>query len=163
MRAGEFISEKKIGTIRSGNLVIDIDDHAIDRANQRTVNPKQVDQALKKLRTVADQLNAIEPGHRFWAKDPDTGVALGLRRLSGDNRFLFATVVGALTYDSDVPVVELPTGEPLEELSFLGSPCTKDCSGHRAGYAWSQKRSGRQPASWSDSFNRGAALFAAGK
>jgi hypothetical protein len=53
--------------------------------------------------------------------------------------------------------------EKLDELSFLGSPCTKDCSGHRAGYAWSQKRGGSQPASWSDSFNRGAALFAAGK
>jgi hypothetical protein len=53
--------------------------------------------------------------------------------------------------------------EQLDELTFMGSQCTKDCSGHRAGYAWSQKRSGRQPASWSDSFNRGAALFAAGK
>ena len=54
------------------------------------------------------------------------------------------------------------TREQLRELSFLGSQCTKDCSGHRAGYAWSQKRSGRQPASWRDSFNRGAAIKAAG-
>lgn len=55
-------------------------------------------------------------------------------------------------------------GEPgkLEELSFLGSPCTKDCSGHRAGYEW-YKRNGRRPASWSTSFNNGAALAQAGK
>jgi len=30
--------------------------------------------------------------------------------------------------------------EQLDELSFLGSPCTKDCSGHRAGYDWSKAR-----------------------
>ena len=51
----------------------------------------------------------------------------------------------------------------LDELSFLGSPCTKDCSGHRAGYAWSQTRGGRVPNSWSQSFNNGAALQRAGK
>jgi pyrimidine deaminase RibD-like protein len=52
----------------------------------------------------------------------------------------------------------------LEELSFLGSPCTKDCSGHRAGYYWSQARGGAKvPNSWSQSFNNGAALQRAGK
>ena len=33
--------------------------------------------------------------------------------------------------------------QELDELSFLGSPCTKDCSGHRAGYAWSKARGNR--------------------
>jgi len=52
--------------------------------------------------------------------------------------------------------------EKLDELTFLGSPCTKDCSGHRAGYRWyRQKR--RDPQSWSPSFNKGAALAKAGK
>ena len=52
--------------------------------------------------------------------------------------------------------------DQLDELNFLGSPCTKDCSGHRAGYAWS-KRKQRVPYSHSQSFNNGAALQAAGK
>ena len=52
----------------------------------------------------------------------------------------------------------------LDELQFLGSQCTKDCSGHRAGYAWSQARGGAKvPMSWSPSFNNGAALQRAGK
>jgi pyrimidine deaminase RibD-like protein len=52
----------------------------------------------------------------------------------------------------------------LNELSFLGSPCTKDCSGHRAGYYWSQARAGTKiPNSWSPSFNNGAELQRAGK
>jgi hypothetical protein len=46
----------------------------------------------------------------------------------------------------------------LNERSFMGSPCTKDCSGHRAGYAWSKARGGKRAASWSQSFNNGAAL-----
>ena len=52
----------------------------------------------------------------------------------------------------------------LDELSFLGSPCTKDCSGHRAGYAWSQSKGGAPGNSpFSPSFNNGANLFVAGK
>jgi hypothetical protein len=55
------------------------------------------------------------------------------------------------------------TQEQLDEiLTFKGSPCTKDCSGHRAGYEW-WFRKGRTPNSWSQSFNNGAALAAAGK
>lgn len=48
--------------------------------------------------------------------------------------------------------------QQLDELSFLGSPCTKDCSGHRAGYEWSHRRGGQDAASWSPSFNKGAWL-----
>ena len=49
--------------------------------------------------------------------------------------------------------------EQLDELQFLGSECTKDCSGHRAGYNWSKARGGVDGMSpWSPSFNKGAAL-----
>jgi hypothetical protein len=53
--------------------------------------------------------------------------------------------------------------QQLDELSFLGSPCTKDCSGHRAGYYWSARKGNKTATSWSQSFNNGAALRAAGK
>jgi hypothetical protein len=40
--------------------------------------------------------------------------------------------------------------EQLDELDFMGmSPCTKDCSGHQAGYAWSKARGGVSTASQS--------------
>lgn len=52
----------------------------------------------------------------------------------------------------------------LNELSFLGSPCTKDCSGHRAGYAWSQGKGGQVAQSpFSPSFNNGSQLYVDGK
>jgi len=53
--------------------------------------------------------------------------------------------------------------EQLDELTFMGmSPCTKDCSGHRAGYRWSKARGGVSTASWSNSFNKGAEIARAG-
>jgi hypothetical protein len=52
------------------------------------------------------------------------------------------------------------TEAELAELEFMGSTCTKDCSGHRAGYKWSMDRGGRQPSSNSASFNKGAAIAA---
>ena len=64
--------------------------------------------------------------------------------------------------------LELPAGcrlgeEQLDELDFMGmSKCTKDCSGRRAGYAWSKQRGGAHAASWSPSFNKGAEIAAAG-
>jgi pyrimidine deaminase RibD-like protein len=54
--------------------------------------------------------------------------------------------------------------DKLDELEFLGSPCTKDCSGHRAGYAWSQSRGGQVAQSpFSPSFNNGSQLYVDGK
>ena len=62
-----------------------------------------------------------------------------------------------------VPRYRSTNAEKLDELDFMGSECTKDCSGHRAGYAWSVRK-GRVPAqSWSPSFNKGAALAWSGK
>jgi hypothetical protein len=56
------------------------------------------------------------------------------------------------------------TKDKLNELNFLGSQCTKDCSGHRAGYAWSKRKGGVLGNSpYSPSFNKGAALARAGK
>jgi hypothetical protein len=53
--------------------------------------------------------------------------------------------------------------EQLDELTFRGSECTKDCSGHRAGYDWSRRRAGLTPNSRSPSFNKGAELQRTGK
>ena len=63
-----------------------------------------------------------------------------------------------------VPRYRSADQEQLDELSFLGSECTKDCSGHRAGYEWSSRKGnipGNSP--YSPSFNKGANLRAAGK
>lgn len=60
------------------------------------------------------------------------------------------------------PYKHMRAREFVTELTFKGSPCTRDCSGHRAGYEW-YKRKRRIPMSRSRSFDNGAALAAAGK
>ncbi len=68
--------------------------------------------------------------------------------------------------EGDVVIYQLTrtiAEEQLDELSFLGSECTKDCSGHRAGYDWSKRKGLRQANSWSPSFNKGAGLAVSGK
>jgi hypothetical protein len=60
-------------------------------------------------------------------------------------------------------VIGIKGQDQLRELQFLGSTCTKDCSGHRAGYNWSKRKGLVHAASWSPSFNKGAALAVAGK
>ena len=108
------------------------------------------------------QLENIEPGQKIWITDPETGISLGIRS-TGRNVLKFKTVVKNRTYQSDTPEIVLPEGrEQLDELFFLGSECTKDCSGHRAGYNWFKVKQ-RDPLSWSPSFNKGAALRATGK
>jgi hypothetical protein len=47
-------------------------------------------------------------------------------------------------------------------LWFKGSRCTKDCSGHKAGYEW-YKINQRVPNSHSQSFNNGARIARQGK
>lgn len=49
----------------------------------------------------------------------------------------------------------------LNELSFQGSPCTSNCSGHNAGYKWNLKFHGNAPCqSTSPSFNKGCQIAA---
>lgn len=44
----------------------------------------------------------------------------------------------------------------ITEQSFMGRPCTKDCSGHRAGWEWEQKNQTNQKQQTpSTSFNNG--------
>lgn len=48
--------------------------------------------------------------------------------------------------------------ELLTELKFQGSQCTKDCSGHAAGYQWSMKNGGKTTVTPSSSFDNGTKI-----
>lgn len=54
--------------------------------------------------------------------------------------------------------------ELLSEKQFKGSRCTKDCSGHKAGYAWAKARGEAAPCdSNNKSFNNGCYIAKNGK
>lgn len=47
----------------------------------------------------------------------------------------------------------------ITEADFMGRTCTKDCSGHRAGWAWAQKNQSQEKAQTpSASFNSGTEI-----
>ena len=49
--------------------------------------------------------------------------------------------------------------ELLTELTFMGHTCTKDCSGHAAGYAYAQKKGLKAPTNTpSKSFDFGTGI-----
>jgi|TARA_R100001377_G_C3094888_1_gene77144 hypothetical protein len=54
-----------------------------------------------------------------------------------------------------------------EGLMYKGYPCTKDCSGHMAGYQWAAERNIQNPAeipsAKSNSFYEGCLSFTEGK
>lgn len=113
MKAGRAKAKKKtnetvIGNLHFPRLTIAVDDHAIDRTRTRGINPHTIDQSLKKLNTVADQLAQIEPNAQVWAYDAENNLGLGLRRISSrDMLFKLKTVVADRPFDGAIPIIEL--------------------------------------------------------
>ena len=106
---------------------------------------------------------------KMWYSAPDVAtqrrveqalakIGWEIGELESDTGGAFVMRVGDDTGDSYLAWSEEQLAQ-LNELTFKGSQCTKDCSGHRAGYDWSQRKGGQYAASWSPSFNNGAALF----
>lgn len=94
MRATEFINEKAVGTILTQDLEIVVDDHSLDRAQERGVDPRAVDYIIKKqLPKALRKLDQVEVNERFWVYDWSRETALGMRRLSSTQlKFLLKTV-----------------------------------------------------------------------
>lgn len=51
--------------------------------------------------------------------------------------------------------------QTLNELTFGGSRCTKDCSGHKAGYRWALRKGASSANTPSPSFNSGVKIAGA--
>ena len=94
MRAREFVRETAVGHILTPRFEIVVDDHALERARERGVDPRAVDYIIRtQLPKVSRKLDRIEVNQKFWVYDWSRELALGLRRLSStEPRFLLKTV-----------------------------------------------------------------------
>lgn len=102
------VAEDKIGTLHFPKIIVDIDDHSIERAQTHGVDPNDIDTVLKKLETITDELLALEINNKVWVYDSALNVALGMRRTSSRlPRFLLKTVINARPYDGQTPVVDI--------------------------------------------------------
>ena len=94
MKINEIITEAKVGTILTKDLQIEVDDHALDRAKQRGVEPRMVDYIIRKqLPKILRKLEKIDVNTQFWVYDWSTEISLGLKKMSSTQpRFLLKTV-----------------------------------------------------------------------
>jgi len=107
-RAKKKTNETVIGNLHFPQLTIAVDDHSIDRTRTRGIDPHTIDQSLRKLNAVANQLAQIEPNAQVWAYDAENNLGLGLRRISSrDMLFKLKTVVAARPFDGAIPIIEL--------------------------------------------------------
>ena len=101
-------NETIIGNLHFPQLTVAIDDHAVDRTRTRGINPHAIDQSLKKLNSIADQLAQVAPNSQVWAYDPETQLGLGMRRISSQNMlFKLKTVVNSRPFDGPIPIIDL--------------------------------------------------------
>lgn len=107
-RAKKKTNETIIGNLHFPQLTVAIDDHAVDRTRTRGISPAAIDQSLKKLSSIADQLAQMEVNNTVWVYDVANNLGMGLRRISSQNMlFKLKTVVGARPYDGAIPIIEL--------------------------------------------------------
>ena len=94
MYIDEIITEAKVGTILTKDLQIAVDDHSLDRARQRGVDPSAVDYIIRnQLPKILKKLNQVPVGEQFWVYDWSREVSLGMRRISSTQlQFLLKTV-----------------------------------------------------------------------
>jgi hypothetical protein len=60
-------------------------------------------------------------------------------------------------------LLTVPTLAFGASITFKGAPCTKDCSGHQAGYEWARKKGIKTPGQCggkSNSFTEGCRIWA---
>lgn len=101
------------------------------------------------------------------AKEPDIAKRIDPSHLQDlilrDPLFRFVMRQVPKLYKDFLEKLETEAKQGLNEstgLTFMGSPCTKDCSGHQAGYKWSLDRNGRVANGHSNSFNNGTNIAA---
>ena len=96
-------NEDTVATINIGGITVILDDHALDRQQQRGIDDKSLDAAIRKLKfpRVIKQMNQIEDGNRFYVLDHTTNVALGIRKL-GNNRYQLKTVFNGRPADHNI-------------------------------------------------------------
>jgi hypothetical protein len=124
MRASDLLNETKIGELSAGNIVIFVDDHALEQAVKRNILPSDVDRVIKQFPAVENQIAQIDNGQKFWVFDPKLDVGLGMRKISDSLKVMLKTVVGSRPYDGQLPVISLSshTHESVEPVVEYGAP-----------------------------------------
>lgn len=99
-------NEVTVGVLTLGEFTMNIDDHALDRAQERRIKSTDIDTVLKKIKLprVIKKIMAIDLGSRFYVLDHSSNVALGFRRI-GDKKLVLKTVYPGRPMDHNIATI----------------------------------------------------------
>jgi len=142
MRLLELLTESRLGDITTPDFKIFVSSHMIDQIVKRGLPILGPDKVIRKFTTVKNEIRALDDGQKFWVYDDSINMSLGMRKMN-DSHLILATAVEGRAWNSQVPQLNVGTvtEQELNEqpLMYKGYPCTKDCGGHMAGYAWAER------------------------
>jgi predicted nucleotidyltransferase len=99
-------NEVTVGVLTLGEFTVNIDDHALDRAQERRIKSTDIDTVLKKIKLprVIKKIMAIDLGSRFYVLDHSSNVALGFRRI-GNKKLVLKTVYPGRPMDHNIATI----------------------------------------------------------
>jgi len=99
-------NEVTVGVLTLGEFTVNLDDHALDRAQERRIKSTDIDTVLRKIKLprVIKKIMAIAIGSRFYVLDHSTNVALGFRRI-GDKKLVLKTVYPGRPMDHNIATI----------------------------------------------------------
>ena len=99
-------NEVTVGTLTLGEFKVLVDDHVIERAQERNIAVPDIDTVLRKIKLprVIKKIIGIDTGSRFYVLDHTNNVALGLRRI-GDRKLVLKTVYNGRPMDLNIAAI----------------------------------------------------------
>ena len=99
-------NEVTVAVLTLGEFTVNLDDHALDRAQERRIKSSDIDTVLKKIKLprVIKQVMALDLGSRFYVLDHSSNVALGFRRI-GDKKLVLKTVYPGRPMDHNIAAI----------------------------------------------------------
>jgi len=114
MRALEFVTESVpprniAGNLQVGNYWIKIDQHLLDRLEDRTVIGDEAISTINKIGKAKAKIKEFVPGEKFYLHDNSNGLYILFRTIDSDKKvYLAKTVWTQPKISSRVPIVEVP-------------------------------------------------------
>jgi len=81
----------------------------LDRLDVRKIPFSTVNEILRRISLIQDDIHRIGPGQKFWVHDPSLGISVGLQLLDS-GRMVFTTAITGepRNRESSVPVIDIP-------------------------------------------------------
>ena len=105
-------------TYKTGDMLIKISRHLIDRAEERDVDNYALDRTLRRLFRIKSKMRQQESGQKFWVYNPHDDISVGIMPLDS-GAFLATTVIqGAPHAQGSRPIVRLYEESREENFAY---------------------------------------------